>query len=282
MLQYQWFNHNAQACIVVLSWMCSKDWHVASLHWGWTTDVTWTILTMSLLPFWALNVSVALLSMQGQKALEFHQKYLNLCSKDEQRSYGFGTTWGWVINDRIFIFGWTIPLRYLIETWYQTPLMTDFISIYIFRFYVLFKILICFKERKYLTVHVNRLFSLRAVGVCQFTALLVLIEGIVRGRSWWSARPPSITRSLTAVIHLYWTRNACGRQRLSSISLKTGKFSTNFNSDTVCTWNKVITDNLCEFWSCEVATQRRVRVTDVSKMRVSDVTSCVIYFTVDL
>ncbi len=60
---------------------------------------------MSLLPFWALNVSVALLSMQGQKALGFHQKYLNLCYKDEQRSYGFG------INDKIKIFGWTIPLR---------------------------------------------------------------------------------------------------------------------------------------------------------------------------
>ncbi len=23
---------------------------------------------------------------------------------------GFGTTWGWVINDRLFIFEWTIPL----------------------------------------------------------------------------------------------------------------------------------------------------------------------------
>ncbi len=30
--------------------------------------------------------------------------------QDERRSYGFGTTWVWVINDRIFIFGWTIPL----------------------------------------------------------------------------------------------------------------------------------------------------------------------------
>ncbi len=57
------------------------------------------------------NISVALLPMQGQRALGFHQKYLNLCSKDEQRSYGFGTTWGWVINDRICIFGWTIPLK---------------------------------------------------------------------------------------------------------------------------------------------------------------------------
>ncbi len=60
---------------------------------------------MSLLTFWALNVSVALLSMEGQKALGFHQKYLNLCSEDERRSYGFGTTRGGVINDRIFIFG---------------------------------------------------------------------------------------------------------------------------------------------------------------------------------
>ncbi len=38
-------------------------------------------------------------------------KNLNLCSEDEQRSYGFGMTWGWVIKDRIFIFGWTIPLN---------------------------------------------------------------------------------------------------------------------------------------------------------------------------
>ncbi len=47
---------------------------------------------MSLLRFWALNVEVSLVSMQGQKALGFHQKYLNLCCEDEQRSYGFGMT----------------------------------------------------------------------------------------------------------------------------------------------------------------------------------------------
>ncbi len=45
-------------------------------------DVTWTIIIMSLLPLQALNVSVGLLSMQGQKA-GFHQKYLYLCSEDE-------------------------------------------------------------------------------------------------------------------------------------------------------------------------------------------------------
>ncbi len=50
---------------------------------------------------------------EGQRALRYHQKYLNLCSEDERRSYGIGTTSGWVINDRIFIFGWTIPLRWI-------------------------------------------------------------------------------------------------------------------------------------------------------------------------
>ncbi len=52
-----------------------------------------------------IRVTVVLLSMEGEKALGFHQKYLNLCSEDERRSYGFGTTWGWVINGIIFSLG---------------------------------------------------------------------------------------------------------------------------------------------------------------------------------
>ncbi len=49
--------------------------------------------------------------MEGQRALGIHQKYLNLCSEDERRSYGFRTTCGWLIHDIIYIFGWTIHLR---------------------------------------------------------------------------------------------------------------------------------------------------------------------------
>ncbi len=86
---------------------------VASKYYSWTTDVKWTILTMTLLHFWALNVVVPLLSIEGQKALWFHQKYLSLCSENERR---FGTTWGWVINDRTFILGWTIPLNWNMDT----------------------------------------------------------------------------------------------------------------------------------------------------------------------
>ncbi len=47
-------------------------------------------LIASLIHFWALNGSVPLLSIEGQKALGFNQKYLNLCSEDERKSYGFG------------------------------------------------------------------------------------------------------------------------------------------------------------------------------------------------
>ncbi len=111
-------------------WQYRTDIFVASENYGWTTDVTWTILMMSLLPFWTLNVVVMLL--QGQKALGFHQTFLNLSSEDERRSFGFGTTWGWVINDRTFIFGWTIPLTFRVNSqlhflneliclhWYET------------------------------------------------------------------------------------------------------------------------------------------------------------------
>ncbi len=65
---------------------------------------------MSLLCFWTLIVLITLLSMEDLRALGMHQKYLHLCSEDEWRSYEFGMAWGWVINDRIFIFWWTIPL----------------------------------------------------------------------------------------------------------------------------------------------------------------------------
>ncbi len=36
----------------------AQSFFVATLNYGWTTDVTWTILMMSLLHFWVLNVIV--------------------------------------------------------------------------------------------------------------------------------------------------------------------------------------------------------------------------------
>ncbi len=39
------------------------------------------------------------------------QKYILSCLTEDRNSYRFGTTWGWVNDNRINIFGWTIPLR---------------------------------------------------------------------------------------------------------------------------------------------------------------------------
>ncbi len=45
-----------------------------------------------------------------QPGYKLSSKYLPLCSAEQRNSYKFGTTWGWVNDDRILIFGWTVPL----------------------------------------------------------------------------------------------------------------------------------------------------------------------------
>jgi len=37
--------------------------------------------------------------------------WLLLCSAEERNSNSFGTTWGWVCDDKMLLFGWTIHLR---------------------------------------------------------------------------------------------------------------------------------------------------------------------------
>ncbi len=46
-----------------------------------------------------------------QPGYKLTSKYIPLFSAKQGNSYRFGTTWGVVKDDRIFIFGWTIPLR---------------------------------------------------------------------------------------------------------------------------------------------------------------------------
>ncbi len=46
-----------------------------------------------------------------QPGYKLSSEYLPLCSAEQRHSYRFGTTWGWVNDDRIFIFGWSIPLK---------------------------------------------------------------------------------------------------------------------------------------------------------------------------
>jgi len=50
---------------------------------------------MSLITFlgWQVSITIETLWM-SVTAFRFHKR--NLCSEDEWRSYGVGTTWGWV------------------------------------------------------------------------------------------------------------------------------------------------------------------------------------------
>jgi len=59
---------------------------------------------MSLFPSGQGQYTAYTFSMEGPKTLGLNLKYLKLCSEDERRSYGLGTTWGWVINDIFYIF----------------------------------------------------------------------------------------------------------------------------------------------------------------------------------
>jgi len=69
----------------------------------------WTVDGLHCLP-WKKNT----MEVNGAHQLFSYwhsSKYLRLCSTEERNSYRFGTAWGWVNDDNIFIFGWTIPLR---------------------------------------------------------------------------------------------------------------------------------------------------------------------------
>ncbi len=80
-----------------------KLWLNLWCHMDYFTDLLATFLDLGTFQLYCCL-------WEGQTALRCHQKYLNLCSEDKRRSYRFETTWGWVITDRIFIFGWTNPL----------------------------------------------------------------------------------------------------------------------------------------------------------------------------
>ncbi len=79
--------------------------------------------------FWRMQVNKQLMvviyfhSMEKKNTLEVNgyrqlfgyqhsSKYRLVCSKEERNLYMFGTTWGWVNDDSIYIFGWIILLSF--------------------------------------------------------------------------------------------------------------------------------------------------------------------------
>ncbi len=83
---------------------------------GWTQrKIFWRMLETE--QFWGTidfhNICFPTMEVNGapeQPGYKLSSKYLPLCSAEQTHSYRSGNTWGWVNDDRIFIFGWTIPL----------------------------------------------------------------------------------------------------------------------------------------------------------------------------
>ncbi len=85
-------------------------WTQRKIFWRmWETEQFWGTIDFHSIFFPTMEVNGA----PKQPGYKLSSKYLPLCSAEQRHSYRFGTTWGWVNDDRIFIFGWTIPLMVL-------------------------------------------------------------------------------------------------------------------------------------------------------------------------
>ncbi len=81
-------------------------WTQRKTFWRmWETEQFWGTIDFHSF-FFPMDVNGA----PKQPGYKLSSEYLPLCSAEQRHSYRFGTTWGWVNDDRIFIFGWTIPL----------------------------------------------------------------------------------------------------------------------------------------------------------------------------
>ncbi len=89
-----------------------KHWSSIIIYSPWLSFQTWLFPSVKhklwKIHFGDLHLFVYIINVNGSKTTSLTSKYhlLSLTKKTAQ----FGTTWGWVNDDRFFIFGWTIPL----------------------------------------------------------------------------------------------------------------------------------------------------------------------------
>ncbi len=82
-------------------------WTQRKIFWRmWETEQFWGTIDFHNIYFPSMEVNGA----PKQLGYKLSSKYLHLCSAEQRYSYRFGNTWGWVNDDRIFIFWWTFPL----------------------------------------------------------------------------------------------------------------------------------------------------------------------------
>ncbi len=82
-------------------------WTQRKIFWRmWETEQFWDTIDYHSIYFPTMEVNGA----PKQPVYKLSSKYLPLCSAEQIHSYRLGTTWGWVNDDTIVLFGWTIPL----------------------------------------------------------------------------------------------------------------------------------------------------------------------------
>ncbi len=81
-------------------------WTQRKIFWRmWETEQFWGTIDFHSILFSTMEVNCS----PKQPRYKLSSEYLPLCSAEQRNSYRFGTTWGWVNDDRIF--GWTVPLN---------------------------------------------------------------------------------------------------------------------------------------------------------------------------
>ncbi len=113
--------------------------------------------------------------MEGQKALGFHQTYPNLCSEDEWKSYRFGKTWRWVVDDNVLIFGWT---NYLDQMKIRNVALASSWNIYKYIYIFFFFFCITFYFKVYFMVLVIYTCIFVCVYVCMYTVYISKVQGL--------------------------------------------------------------------------------------------------------
>ncbi len=92
-------------CVIIYSpSCCSKTLLIIFVHW--TQKKLLVTFDFHGISFHTVAVNV----YQQLFSYQHSSKYLLLCSTEERKLYKFGTTWGWVNDNRSVILGCTIPL----------------------------------------------------------------------------------------------------------------------------------------------------------------------------
>ncbi len=105
-LNFPWKTTTFLACSKQSYHKIQRTWHIFNKLYGLILIIFYSAL-------WSfLSSSPHPLPLYGKEQHWHSSKHLLLCSTEQRNSHGYGTTWGWVNDDRTLILRWTIPLNH--------------------------------------------------------------------------------------------------------------------------------------------------------------------------